>query len=578
MNDKEIKCAGCGEIFILRQEESEYYQKRAKGEPKYCPICRKAYRKKQKQKQTEIDYEKRNEQKKIDHESYLKALLNWNVVDLDAVEPAESDEVLYVLGNGFDLMHGAKSSYWDFGKTVGKSSQMRFYLENYLEVDDLWSDFENALARINVEGMCSPYVLDMHLDMMEAYDPDASMASFFAAVEMAVGPILAMNSELKDRFRKWICSVEINTDDRPLKHVLKSGKVLSFNYTEFAETLYGVREKDICYIHGSRKKKKGFPTEELILGHMPGDSDRQYDFQNKYGGINLSGNRVQILYDAQQTALSFVVDADNGLTKYCDKIIEKHSAFFGGLSGINKVITIGHSLYPVDWDYFSEVIRQNNNPQEIMWYFSCYSRADLDRIDAFVKNFDISRDKVLVFRSDQIHVEIKETQEDKQADVSKKHLPLAKSIGVSDDGRWEVFAEDHILSVIDKKNGGIVFKRIFSSRVNGAVFDATGRILLLVIRGLYKGVFLLKSANDEWKYVTELQGIPNQGVITKRLKQVVLQGNNIVFVYNSRVRKYDISDGSLAYNKERNRNKTEVEFMGDDLTHKFGKIYKNGFY
>ena len=78
--------------------------------------------------------------------------------------------------------------------------------------------------------------------------------------------------------------------------------------------------------------------------------------------------------------------------------------------------------------------------------------------------------------------------------------------------------------------------------------------------------------------VRAVQGIPNQGVITKRLKQVVLQGDKIVFVYNSRIRKYDIADGSLVYNKARNRNKPEEEFIGDDLTQKFQRIYKNGFY
>lgn len=578
MNDKEIKCEGCGEIFILRQEESEYYQNRIKGDPKYCPICRKAYRKKQEQKQAEINYEKAVAQKEKDYKAYEKALNDWKVVDLDAVEPFDLDNVLCILGNGFDLMHGAKSSYWDFGKTIGKNSQMKFYLDNYLEVDDLWADFENALSKINVEKMCSPYVLDTHLDMMEAYDPDASAASFFAAAEMAAGPILAMNTELKDRFRKWIGSVRTNTDDRPLKHVLKSGQVLNFNYTEFAETLYGVREENICYIHGSRKKKKGFPREELILGHLPGDSDRQYDFKSRYAGINLSGNRAQILYDAQQTALRYIVAADNDLTKHCDKIIEAHKSFFDELTEINKIITIGHSLYPVDWEYFGEIIRQNDSPQEIKWYFGCYSGADLDRIDAFVKNFGINRNKVFVFRSDLIRVEIKEKNEVDRKDASKKHVPIVKTIGVSDDGCWKVAVKENIFSVIDRENGKVVFKRIFSSYINGAVFDASGKMLLLVIRGLYEGVFLLRFVDGEWKYITELQGIPNQGVITKRLKQVVLQGDKIVFVYNSRIRKYDIADGSLVYNKARNRNKPEEEFIGDDLTQKFQRIYKNGFY
>lgn len=69
------------------------------------------------------------------------------------------------IGNGFDLMHGAHSSYYDFEKTLGKHSYLRFILENYLEADDLWADFEGALAKINVEAMSQPYILN---DLLEA--------------------------------------------------------------------------------------------------------------------------------------------------------------------------------------------------------------------------------------------------------------------------------------------------------------------------------------------------------------------------------------------------------------------------
>lgn len=58
-------------------------------------------------------------------------------------------------------MYGVKSSYYDFNKTLGKHSQIRFYQENYLKADDLWADFEGALAKINVEAMCSPVTIDM---------------------------------------------------------------------------------------------------------------------------------------------------------------------------------------------------------------------------------------------------------------------------------------------------------------------------------------------------------------------------------------------------------------------------------
>ena len=46
-----------------------------------------------------------------------------------------------------------------------------------------------------------------------------------------------------------------------IRLVKPGAKYLDFNYTEFAETLYGA--KGVCYIHGSRKNRKA----KLILGH-----------------------------------------------------------------------------------------------------------------------------------------------------------------------------------------------------------------------------------------------------------------------------------------------------------------------
>lgn len=96
---------------------------------------------------------------KIKHEKDLKlfeeSLAKWNVVTLDEAKPQSNEQVLYAIGNGFDIMHRVKSSYADFGKTLGKNSNLRFYLENYLDVDDLWGDFEVALAKIRVDAVCS---------------------------------------------------------------------------------------------------------------------------------------------------------------------------------------------------------------------------------------------------------------------------------------------------------------------------------------------------------------------------------------------------------------------------------------
>ena len=117
--------------------------------------------------------------------------------------------------------------------------------------------------------------------------------------------------------------------------------------------------------------------------------------------------------------------------------------------------------------------------------------------------------------------------------------------------------------------------RMFLTYMSGAVFDCSGMVLLLVARGLRAGVFLFRFANGEWQYRGELEPIPHQGVITKRLQKILLRDNRLIFVYNSRIRKYDVETGKLVYNKAVRH---AFESEGEDLTQKFKGIYRTGFY
>lgn len=178
MNDLEIECKNCKEIFVVRKNEQEYFQNRSILIPEYCPICRRKCRAEEEQERTRAENEARKCKQQKEACVYEALLKDYHVIPLVEVAPQLGEQILYVIGNGFDLMHGVKSSYYDFGKTIGRRSRLRFYLENYLKADDLWADFEGALAKINVGRMCSPYVVDMFLRDMEAYNENATAADF----------------------------------------------------------------------------------------------------------------------------------------------------------------------------------------------------------------------------------------------------------------------------------------------------------------------------------------------------------------------------------------------------------------
>ena len=118
---------------------------------------------------------------------------------------------LVIIGNGFDLMHGVKSSYWEFQKTIGKNSPLRFYMETYLDTSDLWSNLEDSLGRLNYSMFLNPDIIDMWLDNFGAYDPNAQAADFFGAVETAIAPTFEIPRELNHRFKKWVKTLSVES-------------------------------------------------------------------------------------------------------------------------------------------------------------------------------------------------------------------------------------------------------------------------------------------------------------------------------------------------------------------------------
>ena len=169
-------------------------------------------------------------------------------------------------------------------------------------------------------------------------------------------------------------------------------KVLNFNYTEFVETLYGAKRENICYIHGCRRTEKGKRPDEIILGHKPGMEEEQWDkvelkpfkFKNPY--------KRYIMEAAMETAAREAAWYDESTTKKCGDIIKNHKDFFDGLSSIEEVFVIGHSLSEVDYPYFEEV----RSRCDAKWNIGYHSLDDMKRLIALVNKLGLK--DVTVFR------------------------------------------------------------------------------------------------------------------------------------------------------------------------------------
>jgi len=381
------KCKDCGKEFKNSPKEQDFFVSKQLELPKRCPDCRK----KRKAARDEVKKQKKwdEEEQKL---SELLKLLPYNWTTIENLQFNNPKGALIIIGNGFDIMHGVKSSYWDFQKTIGKKNPLRFDMETYLDVSgDLWCNLEDSLGRLNYSMFLNPTVLEMWLDNYGAYDPDAQAADFFAAVETAIEPTFSIPRELNQKFKKWVKTLKVENMNRPFHMLHGDYKVLSFNYTEFIEELYGA--KDVCYIHGCRKYRGKGKPDELILGHVAGIEDEQWDkvqlkpikFKNPY--------KRYIFEAAMETAAREAAWYDESTTKNCKDIIEKHIDFFKGLNDIKEVYVIGHSLSKVDYPYFEKVKKHCN----AKWMIGYHSYDDMKRLIEFVNHLRLK--DVTVFRT-----------------------------------------------------------------------------------------------------------------------------------------------------------------------------------
>ena len=56
---------------------------------------------------------------------------------------------LFIVGNGFDIAHGMKTSYKDFREFLKTTEKGRYLLNLYPVDDEIWSDFESNICMLN---------------------------------------------------------------------------------------------------------------------------------------------------------------------------------------------------------------------------------------------------------------------------------------------------------------------------------------------------------------------------------------------------------------------------------------------
>ena len=359
-------------------------------------------------------------------------------------------EHLYIIGNGFDRYHGAKSSYWDFRGYLlrhddwnAKFFELFFgprslinnfenpidlelslsfgkiipYPRNTWATTCLWCDFERYLSELDREKVLD--FLDSRLPLIDQDNDNFSHADYLAPINFINDTVKECTFEMQYHFHRWVNTLQYRKGfKRDMIKFDPDAVFLNFNYTLFLEDHYRVPHEHICYIHGDRRQ----PFGSLVLGHREIDADAAFDrwyhkhekrkryrqnLKDKKGKYFANDKLVYLAYfhnDKEQgmgnyrltTRYYAIEDAVSNTEEYfrhnikqCDEIINQHQQFFDSLKDVKLITILGHSLSDVDLPYFQEIVRHINHPENVQWQFTSHSDKDVTNMNRYCKILNI---------------------------------------------------------------------------------------------------------------------------------------------------------------------------------------------
>jgi hypothetical protein len=278
---------------------------------------------------------------------------------------------LYVIGNGFDLHHGMRTAYKDFGAYF-KCQHRDLYgeFETYFDVNEqFWSRFEDRLAEFDADTLANNYTHTIKPYTAENWNESDNHNYAFELDRV----VKALSEGLLKIFTQWIRTIEIPTErdlTAPLERIDPKGRFLTFNYTATLQKLYRVPDEKVWHIHGAAHRQ----ADRLVLGHgwRPKRAERSVARLDPESADprEMEGAKILDLYFKKTF-------------KPTDTIIADHKAWFENLASVNDVRVLGHSLSDVDLPYLAEVKRCVHS--DATWRIS--TRGDPDGLRRQVAKF-----------------------------------------------------------------------------------------------------------------------------------------------------------------------------------------------
>ncbi|OQW35484.1 MAG: hypothetical protein A4E19_01610 [Nitrospira sp. SG-bin1] len=263
-----------------------------------------------------------------------------------------------MIGNGFDLYHGIKSSYGGFGRYLEQVNfELHEVVKTYLPFEGDWKNLEAKLAHLDVD-----FIVDNASAFLDSYGAEDWSDSYHHDYQYEVEKIVdALSSGLKAAFTAWAKTLKIpdvSSCSVPLLPLDAGARYLNFNYTSTLQRLYQISPGRVLHIHNSVADNQ----PDLVLGHAV----------NPYGRQSLNHGLDLEAQDTRETEANDILDSYFFATyKPVHEIVKKHRGYFDSLAGIEEIYVVGHSLSEVDIPYFVEIVNATrySDPEWVVTYY-----------------------------------------------------------------------------------------------------------------------------------------------------------------------------------------------------------------
>ena len=279
---------------------------------------------------------------------------------------------LVIVGNGFDLHHGIKTSYSHYKDWLTIVHPDLFeQLNRYIDTSgDWWNDFEGNLARFDIMKIIK--------EVPRVYPPRDPRfpPSFYSPAESF---FKRLREQITASFQEWVQTISLDKA-RKMMDLSAAGLYISFNYTDTLERVYCIPEEQILYIHG-----KALRGDKLFFGHSKSHYEIERDYMQKHGLREVESffdNGPVITDEEYQLALN---------VSFFDKfpytqIVAYSRLLMPAVRAAGTVISYGLSFSESDFQYLEWIVEQNPN---LMWKVSWHTEEDKNKIDSFFKQVGI---------------------------------------------------------------------------------------------------------------------------------------------------------------------------------------------